>query len=49
MVTRGDVSLDVEDRLGPYEWPQMTDVTVDLLKHSVHFPLEPKVGAVQRI
>lgn len=39
MVTRGEISLDVEDNLGPYDWPQLSDVTIDRLKHSVHFPL----------
>ena len=44
MVTRGDVSLDVEDGLAHTDWPHMSDVSVDLLKHSVHFPLEPMVS-----
>jgi phosphatidylinositol 4-kinase len=41
MVTRGDVSLDVEDNRGPEDWPHTSDITVDMLKYSVHFPLEP--------
>lgn len=41
MVTRGNVSLDVEDNLGPTEWPHVSDVSVDMLKYSVHLPLEP--------
>jgi phosphatidylinositol 4-kinase len=41
MVTRGDVSLDVEDNRGPEEWPHTSDITVDMLKYSFHFPLEP--------
>jgi hypothetical protein len=43
MVTGGDVSMDVEDQLGPYDWPTIGDVTADMLMHSVHLPLEPKV------
>lgn len=46
MVTRGDVSLDVEDNRGPNDWPQLSDVTADMLKFSVHLPLEPKVRVV---
>jgi hypothetical protein len=46
MVTRGDVSLDVEDNRGPNDWPQLSDVSADVLKYSVHFPLEPKVRIV---
>ena len=42
MVTRGNVSLDVEDNREPDDWPHISDVTVDTLKYSVHFPLEPK-------
>ena len=42
MVTRGDVSLDVEDNRGPYDWPQLTDMASDLLHFSVHLPLDPK-------
>lgn len=44
MVTRGDVSLDVEDNRGPYDWPQLSDISADVLKHSVHFPMIPKRG-----
>ena len=43
MVTKGDVSMDVEDERGPNDWPHSEDVTTDMLKHSVHLPLEPKV------
>lgn len=42
MVTRGDVSLDVEDNLGPYDWPQLHEITSDMLKFSVHLPLDPR-------
>ena len=42
MVTRGGVSIDVEDGRSPNDWPLVSDVTVDMLKHSVHFPLEPR-------
>ncbi len=43
MITRGDVSLDVEDSGGPDDWPRQADLTLDMLKHSVHLPMEPKV------
>lgn len=43
MVTRGEISLDVEDNLGPFDWPQVNDVSSDAIKHSVHFPLIPNV------
>eukprot|EP00546_Thalassionema_frauenfeldii_P019247 CAMPEP_0178900566 /NCGR_PEP_ID=MMETSP0786-20121207/3542_1 /TAXON_ID=186022 /ORGANISM="Thalassionema frauenfeldii, Strain CCMP 1798" /LENGTH=988 /DNA_ID=CAMNT_0020571579 /DNA_START=30 /DNA_END=2993 /DNA_ORIENTATION=+ len=42
MVTKGDVSLDVEDNGGPDEWPHLSDISADMIKYSVHFPLEPK-------
>ena len=42
MVTRGDVSLDVEDNRGPYDWPQLSEITADLLQFSVHLPLDPR-------
>lgn len=44
MVTRGEISLDVEDNLGPFDWPGMNDLTLDMLKHSVHLPLVPNEG-----
>jgi len=44
MVTRGDVSLDVEDNRNPFDWPQTADLAVDMLKYSVHFPLIPQTG-----
>jgi hypothetical protein len=43
MITRGDVSLDVEDKLGPDDWPLLSDIATDSLRHSVHLPLDPKV------
>jgi hypothetical protein len=43
MVTRGDVSLDVEDHRGPDDWPQIADITTEMLRYSVHLPLDPKV------
>jgi hypothetical protein len=43
MITRGDVSLDVEDKLGPDDWPLLSDIATDFLRHSVHLPLDPKV------
>jgi hypothetical protein len=42
MVTRGDVSLDVEDNRGPYDWPQLQEITSDMLQFSVHLPLDPR-------
>ena len=42
-MSRGEISLDMEDSLGPYDWPEMKDLTLDMLKHSVHFPLIPNV------
>ena len=43
MVTRGDVSLDVEDNLKPDDWPRISDISTDLIRYSVHLPLDPKV------
>ena len=43
MITRGDVSLDVEDQRGPDDWPLTTDITSDVLMYSVHLPVDPKV------
>jgi hypothetical protein len=42
MVTRGDISLDVEDFRGPFDWPNVEDLTMDMLQSSVHFPLVPQ-------
>lgn len=42
MITRGDVSLDVEDHRGPDDWPMISDVTSDMLMYSVHLPVDPK-------
>lgn len=44
MVTRGMVSLDVEDDAPPSGWPRVTDVTTDALRYSIHFPLTPKTA-----
>jgi phosphatidylinositol 4-kinase A len=44
MVTKGDVSLDVQDGRGPHDWPQIHDLRLDMLKYSVHFPLVSQVG-----
>jgi len=41
MITRGDVSLDVEDHRGPDDWPLVSDVTSDMLMYSVHLPVDP--------
>ena len=42
MITRGDVSLDVEDHRGPDDWPMTSDITSDMLHYSVHLPVDPK-------
>ncbi len=42
MVTRGDVSLDVEDNRGPFDWPQLQEITADMIQFSVHLPLDPR-------
>jgi hypothetical protein len=44
MVSRGDISLDVEDHRGPYDWPNVEDLTLDMLHSSVHLPLVPQKG-----
>jgi phosphatidylinositol 4-kinase len=44
MVTRADISLDVEDHRGPHEWPQLEDLSADMLHYSVYFPLVPQTG-----
>jgi len=41
MVSKGNVSIDVEDNRGPYDWPTSGDISPDSLKYSIHFPLEP--------
>ena len=41
MITKGNVSLDVEDNRGPYDWPTLGDISSDSMKYSIHFPLEP--------
>jgi len=43
MVTHGSVNLDVDDNYGPHDWPLVSDVTLDMLRYSVHFPLQPMV------
>jgi hypothetical protein len=44
MVSRGDISLDVDDHRGPFDWPNVEDLTLDMLHSSVHFPLVPQKG-----
>eukprot|EP00557_Chaetoceros_sp_GSL56_P007830 CAMPEP_0176506198 /NCGR_PEP_ID=MMETSP0200_2-20121128/16904_1 /TAXON_ID=947934 /ORGANISM="Chaetoceros sp., Strain GSL56" /LENGTH=1056 /DNA_ID=CAMNT_0017905811 /DNA_START=322 /DNA_END=3489 /DNA_ORIENTATION=- len=41
MITKGNVSLDVEDNRGPHDWPTLGDLSPDCMKYSIHFPLEP--------
>ena len=43
MVTRGDISLDVDDNRGPFDWPRVEDMSVDMIAHSVHLPLIPQI------
>lgn len=43
MLTNGLTSLDVDDGLGPDDFPQISDIKMEMLRHSVHFPLEPKI------
>jgi len=45
MITKGDVSLDVEDNHGPYDWPTLNEITQEMVAYSVHLPLEPKTSA----
>jgi hypothetical protein len=42
MITRGDVSLDVEDHRGPYDWPLINDMSLNVIEHSFHLPLVPQ-------
>ena len=44
MVTNGEITLDVEDNRSPSDWPALTDVAIESLDHSVHFPLIPQTG-----
>ena len=44
MVTKGEMSLDLEDHYGPHGWPQVEELREDMLQHSVHFPLIPQDG-----
>jgi phosphatidylinositol 4-kinase len=41
MISKGNVSLDVEDNRGPHDWPTHSDLSPDSMKYSIHFPLEP--------
>jgi len=55
MLTKGDVSLDVEDNHSPHDWPTEMDLFTNnhlnddehdissQLQYSVHFPLEPQI------
>lgn len=45
MVTRGEISLDVDDHRGPHDWPTIRDLQTDVLKYSLHFPLVPQTGS----
>jgi len=41
MITKGMVSLDVEDNRGPYDWPSIEDLSLECIHYSIHLPLEP--------
>ena len=41
MITKGMVSLDVEDNRGPYDWPSLEDLPLECIHYSIHLPLEP--------
>jgi hypothetical protein len=43
MVSNGMITLDEEDQREPHDWPTLEDLTVDMMKYSIHFPLDPKV------
>ena len=47
MYTKGRRSLDENDGLGPDSFPQLSDISPDMVKHSVHLPLDPKVPCWQ--
>ena len=44
MVTKGEISLDVEDNRGPHDWPHLSDLTLEDIQYSVHLPLVPQTG-----
>ena len=44
MITKGEVSLDVEDNLGAHDWPHLTDLALEDVEFSVHLPLVPQTG-----
>ncbi|GFH62134.1 hypothetical protein CTEN210_18610 [Chaetoceros tenuissimus] len=41
MVTNGSVSLDEDDNRSSHDWPTLSDVSMENIQHSIHFPLEP--------
>mmetsp|Transcript_7732 Transcript_7732/g.8828 ORF Transcript_7732/g.8828 Transcript_7732/m.8828 type:complete len:871 (-) Transcript_7732:35-2647(-) len=42
MVTKGGISLDEDFISRPEEGPHIFDISTDMIKYSVHLPLEPK-------
>lgn len=42
MVTRGTMSLEVEDNLRSDDWPRIDDMSLDVIDHSIHLPLIPQ-------
>lgn len=44
MVTRGDVSLDIEDNRSAHDWPHIENMSIDMIQHTVHLPLLPQTG-----
>ena len=43
MITKGRINLDVEDGCGPFDRPLLSDISMDMLRYSIHFPMQPKV------
>lgn len=41
-MTKGAITLDVEDGLSLEDWPGTQDVSLDCMRFSVHLPIEPK-------
>lgn len=44
MLTKGSITFDVEDEIPVSGWPTIEDLSVDVLKYSIHFPLVPQTG-----
>lgn len=44
MITQGRINLDVEDGCSPFDRPLLSDISMDMLRYSIHFPMQPKRG-----